>query len=77
MAKDVTMTYPLDTPRMIKPGVSQHEADFHGSAKWYALPPEAPLRQEKGDLGLSVIKDFDSKPLTTPGAPFANLRGGK
>lgn len=77
MAQSVMMTYPLDTPRTIAPGELAPERNAPGNAQWLSLPPEAPQRAAKGDLGMSVIKDFDSRPLTSPGAPFTNLRGGK
>lgn len=70
MARTVAMTYPLDQPILLRPGVMHREADFHGSAKWYALPPEAAERTAKGDLGLSSIKNFESRALTSAGAPF-------
>lgn len=77
MAQSTYSPVPLDQPREIRPGVMHRESDWQGSAKWYALPPESPERTMKGDLGLSVIRDFDPRPLTTPGAPYVNLRGGK
>jgi hypothetical protein len=77
MAKATYSPVPLDQPREIRPGVMHRETDWQGSGKWYALPPEAPERAAKGDLGLSTIKDFESRPLTSAGLPFRNLRGGK
>lgn len=77
MARNSFYTYPLDQPIVESPGVMHKEGDCSGNAKWYALPPEDPRRAEKGDLGLSVIKDFESRPLSHPGLPFANLRKGK
>lgn len=53
------------------------EADYHGNAKNYALPPEHPERAEKGDLGLSVIPGLETKPLEQPEPPFVNLRKDK
>lgn len=70
MARTIAMTYPLDKPIEIRPGVMHREADFHGSEKWYALPPEAAERTAKGDIGLSSIKNFESRALTSAGAPF-------
>lgn len=70
MARTVAMTYPLDKPIEIRPGVMHKEADFHGSAKWYSLPPESAERTAKGDLGLSSIKNFESRALNSAGAPF-------
>lgn len=46
------------------------EADWHGSQHHYAVPPENPDRAEKGDLGLTDIEDFPSRPLSTDGLPF-------
>lgn len=74
MARTIAMTYPLDKPIEIRPGVMHREADFHGSAKWYALPPEAPDRARGGDLSMTTIKDFAPRALTSPGAPFV-LKG--
>ena len=71
MARTVAMTYPLDKPIEIRRGVMHREADFHGNTgKWYALPPEAEDRASKGDLPMTSIKDFESRALTSPGAPF-------
>lgn len=41
------------------------ESDFHGNAKWYTAvnEPDSPLRQAVGDLGESVMHDFDSRAL--------------
>ena len=77
MAKDTTAGFPLDQPREIRPGVMHRESDWQGSGKWYALPPDHPERTAKGDIGLGTIKDFEPRPLTSPGLPFTNLRGGK
>lgn len=77
MAQSVLMTYPLDTPRTVAPGELAPERSAPGNAQWLTLPPDAPLRTAKGDLGLANIRDFESRALTSPGAPFANLRGGK
>lgn len=74
MAKMVQFTYPLDQPRTSRQGFLTNETDAPGNAKWLALPPEAPDRAEKGDLGLSQIKDFESRALTSPGLPFT-LKG--
>lgn len=65
---------PVDTPVLLEDGVMHREADFHGNAKFYTLPPEAKRRADKGDLGLSVIKDFESRPLSHSGKPFSTLR---
>jgi hypothetical protein len=77
MAQSTYSPVPLDQPREIRPGVMHAETNWQGSAKWYALPPEASERTAKGDIGLSTIKGLDSRALTTPGLPFTNLRGGK
>lgn len=68
---------PVDEPVLLEPGVMHREADYHGNAKFYTLPPEDPLRANKGDLGLSVIPNFDSRALSHDGVPFANLRRGR
>lgn len=71
MARTVAMTYPLDKPIEIRPGVMHREADFHGfTGRWYALPPEAADRARNGDLSMTTIKDFEPRALTSPGAPY-------
>jgi hypothetical protein len=72
-----TRGMPTDQPIEERPGVMHREADYHGNAKWYALPPESIERAEKGDLGLSVIPGLESKPLETPGVPWKNERTGR
>lgn len=74
MARSVQMTYPLDQPHTERQGFFNAEVNAPGNAKWLALPPEAADRAQKGDLGLSHIKDFDSRALTAPGLPFT-LKG--
>lgn len=70
MARTVAMTYPLDQPIVLRPGVKLREADWQGGGRWYALPPDAPERAAKGDLSMTNIKDFESRALTSPGAPY-------
>jgi hypothetical protein len=65
---------PIDEPRITSPGVLYRESDYHGSEKHLALEPEHPVRTEKGDLGLSDIADFPSRPLSHDGLPFT-LKG--
>lgn len=77
MAQSTYSPVPLDQPREIRPGVMHRETDWQGSAKWYALPANHPERTAKGDLGMDPIPGFEPRPLTTPGLPFGNLRGGK
>jgi hypothetical protein len=77
MAQATYSPVPLDQPREIRPGVMHAETNWQGSGKWYSLPPDSMERQAKGDLGLSHIRDFESRPLTSPMLPYANLRGGK
>lgn len=77
MAQSTYSPVPLDQPREIRPGVMHAERDWQGSGKWYSLPPNAPERTAKGDLGMDPIQNFESRALTSPGAPFRNLRGGK
>lgn len=73
MAKNM----PVDEPVLLKPGVMHREADYHGNAKYYALPADAPLRLAKGDLGLENIAGFESRALEHPGLPFAKLTNGR
>jgi hypothetical protein len=68
---------PYDTPILIRPGVMHREASMHGNGHWYSLPPEHPERRAKGDLGSQHIPDFEPRPLTHSGSPFANLRNSK
>lgn len=71
MAKNNTnVGHPIDQPVLLRPGVMHAESDFHGSMKHYALEPEHPERAKKGDLGMSDIPDFDSRPLSHSGMPF-------
>lgn len=70
MARTVAMTYPLDKPIEVRPGVMHRETDYHGSAKWYALAPESVERSRGGDLSMTSIKDFAPRALTGPGVPF-------
>lgn len=70
MARTIAMTYPLDKPIEVRPGVMHRETDYHGSAKWYALPPESPERSRGGDLSMTSIKDFAPRALTSAGNPF-------
>ncbi len=75
MAKNNTQVgHPIDEPVLLRPGVMHREADYHGSDHHYALPPEHPERADKGDLGLSDIKDFPSRSLSHDGLPFV-LKG--
>jgi len=59
---------------MARPGVMYAEREFVGRASLLALPPEAPGRADKGDLGLAKIANMDPKPLSGR-VPFVNLRG--
>jgi len=66
--------HPIDEPVLLRPGVMHREADFHGAASHYALPPEHAERADKGDLGLEKIPGFDSRAsFESPGEPFASL----
>jgi hypothetical protein len=71
MARAVGNTgIPTDSPVIERPGVMHREADFHGNAKWLALPPEDPERARKGDLGETIIPGLETEPLSHPGLPF-------
>lgn len=70
MAKDVTMTYPLDTPRINELGDLAPERDAPGNAKWLGKAPESMERAAKGDLSTIFIRDLESRALTSPGLPF-------
>jgi len=61
---------PTDEPILLRPGVAHREADYHGNAKFYALPPEAPERADKGDFGEMSIPGLEPRPLTHNGLPF-------
>ena len=61
---------PVDTPVEIRPGVMHRESDFFAAAKRYALPPEAPERTQKGDLGFAGL----GPPADV--SPVGNLRKG-
>jgi hypothetical protein len=70
MAKDSIRGHPIDSPVLLRPGVTHRETDYHGNDKHLAIPPEHPERAEKGDLGLESIPDFESRPLSHTGKPF-------
>ena len=70
MARSVMFTFPLDQPSIEAQGFRYAENAAPGNAVWMTLPPEAGMRVAKGDLGLSYIKDFESRPLETAGLPF-------
>lgn len=75
MAQTMFMTYPLDQPRVERPGIKSIETNWHGSAKFLAVPPENPDRARQGDLSMTTIKDFDSRPsLEMSGAPYTLKR---
>lgn len=75
MAQTVMFTYPLDQPRMIRPGVKLREADAPGNASWLAVPPSNPDRARQGDLSMDPIANFDSRPsLEMSGAPYTLKR---
>lgn len=71
---NVNRAIPTDEPVLIRPGVVHREADFHGSAKWLTLPPEAKERTDKGDLGFGGMAP--PRPLSHGGKPF-KLKEGK
>jgi hypothetical protein len=75
MAKPGPMTYPLDQPAIV-PGAVR-ESDAPGAEKWLHEEPSSPARRAKGDLGMEHIADFEPRPLSHPGAPFGNLKGGR
>ena len=70
MARSTYGNVPLDQPIEERPGVMVREADAPGNAKHMALPPEAPERAEKGDLGNLIIPGFEPRPLQHPGLPY-------
>jgi hypothetical protein len=68
---------PVDTPMVIRPGVTHREADFHGNASQLAVPPDDEERAAKGDLAQEVPelgRGLTKSGLSHAGAPFANLR---
>lgn len=65
---------PHDEPVLERPGVTHREADFHGSAKNLALPPEHPERAAKGDIGGTGRPPSDYSFESAAPFPFANLR---
>lgn len=69
-------SYPVDQPRVSAPGVLHREADAPGNASHLALPADAPLRREKGDLGLTTIVGLESRATTSGKPPFV-LKGGR
>lgn len=74
MAQTMFMTYPLDTPRTIRPGVLYREADWHGSDRFAAVPEGSDDARRAGNLSTANIPNFESRALTTPGAPYVLKR---
>lgn len=77
MAVTNFFSYPLDVPHIEGPGRVHREDGAPGNDSHQYVPPEHPIRQEKGDIGLSFIKDFEPRALTSGPVPWKNLRGGK
>lgn len=74
MAQTMFMTYPLDQPRQIRPGVRYREADWHGSDRYAAVPEGSEDYRRSGNLGMTNIANFESRALTSPGAPYVLKR---
>lgn len=71
MARSVLMTFPLDTPILTSPGFIRRESQCHAnSGVWYATTPDMPVERAKGNLGNENIPNFESRALSSPGAPF-------
>jgi hypothetical protein len=66
---------PVDQPLVERPGLIHREADAPGNARHLAREPEAPERQDKGDIGWADLEP--PRPLTHGGLPFKNARGGR
>jgi hypothetical protein len=77
MAATNFFTYPLDVPHIEGPGFVHRESAAPGNDSHQYVPPEHAIRREKGDIGLSVIKDFDPRSLTAGGVPWKNMKGGR
>lgn len=57
-------------PPLPEPGVIAREKDRPGNASRGHVPPEHPIRSNKGDLGSTVIPGADPRPLSHSGKPF-------
>lgn len=78
MAVTNFFSYPLDTPHIEGPGRVHREADAPGNDSHQYVPPEDPIRQDKGDIGLSTIKDFDPRALSAGAdGPWKNLSAAR
>jgi len=77
MATSLFYNMPLDTPHIEGPGRVHREADAPGNDSHQYVPPENPIRKEKGDLGMSEIKDFKPRALTAGSVPWKDLKGGR
>jgi hypothetical protein len=77
MAASNFFTYPLDVPHIGGPGFVHRTAMAPGNDSHQYIPPEHPIRREKGDIGMSEIKDFTPRALTSGGTPWKSLKGGR
>jgi len=66
---------PSDDTHLDRPGVIDQERDFVDQGRHLALEPDHPERTKKGDLGWRNAPA--PRPLSSPGGPFKNLKGGK
>lgn len=66
---------PHDEPRLVAPGVRYRERDWHGSGARLSLPPEAPERRAKGDLGMTGLEP--PRALDSGGKPYGALTKGR
>lgn len=78
MAKPLLDGFPKDVPAIESQERRYREADQPGADKWLSVEPgSTELDRKKGNLGMRKIDNFDSRPLSHPGAPFSNLKGGR
>jgi len=73
MAKSVVFL-PFDpSPRTGEPGVRTVEGAYSGGGSRDCVPPEAPLRRAKGDIGWMHFQGWEVR----NSVPFTNLRKDK
>lgn len=66
-------TYPLDVPHLESERVVNRESGAPGNDSHLRHFPNP----EAGDLVMDPIPNFDPEAISTAGAPWKNMRGGK
>jgi hypothetical protein len=69
----IFFTYPLDVPHLESERIVNRENAAPGNDSHLKAFPNP----EAGDLQMDPIPHFDPEPLSTPGAPWKNMKGGR